>query len=201
MEDVFSGLEWSEAIIPGVARGVDLVPATTKLTGTELNLVSAPAREKLLAELLEEIEGEYDVVICDTSAALGLLAVNAIAAADLVLSPISCEEPDSIDGVREMEETFEPYSRRERRSMPEIRLVLTRYDERATASKDLTAAAEEYPRPTCKTRIPEAARVRNLATKRDVPRQAIAIAKPDHKVTAAHRALAQELLPILTTKV
>ena len=71
--------------------GLDLVPATLRLAGAEVELVSALARERRLAKALAPLLESYDFILIDCPPSLGLLTMNALAAAQGVLVPIQCE--------------------------------------------------------------------------------------------------------------
>ncbi len=68
-----------------------LLPSTTDLAGAELELVAAQERETRLKQALKILAGSYDYIIIDCPPSLGLLTVNALAAADSVLVPLQCE--------------------------------------------------------------------------------------------------------------
>ena len=61
--------------------GVDLLPATIELAGTEAQLLTRPGREYALRTALEELDAAYDVILLDCSPSLGVLTINALTAA------------------------------------------------------------------------------------------------------------------------
>ena len=67
------------------------IPATIDLAGIEIELVNLPRREYRLKEAIDAIDGEFDYVLIDCPPSLGLLTVNAMAAAREVMIPIQCE--------------------------------------------------------------------------------------------------------------
>lgn len=67
-------------------EGVDLMPASIDLSSTEVSLVNAMSREKVLKQYLDSAKREYDYVLLDCMPSLGMLTVNVLAAADSVLS-------------------------------------------------------------------------------------------------------------------
>ncbi len=71
--------------------GLDLLPGNIDLSAAEVQLVSEVAREQTLARVLRPVLGEYDVILIDCQPSLGLLTVNALAAADGVIIPLECE--------------------------------------------------------------------------------------------------------------
>lgn len=72
-------------------EGLDLIGSRIDLAGAEIELVSRPNREKVLAELLKPIKDEYDYILIDCSPSLGLITVNALTAADSVIIPVQAE--------------------------------------------------------------------------------------------------------------
>ncbi len=71
--------------------GVWLAPASRGLAGAQVELVGAPDRELRLRDALRALPRSYDLTIIDCPPSLGLLTVNALAAADGVLVPVQCE--------------------------------------------------------------------------------------------------------------
>jgi chromosome partitioning protein len=80
----------SMAILP-TEDGVDLLPATIELAGTEAQLLSRPGREFVLRSALEEVAAAYEVILLDCSPSLGVLTLNALTAADELIIPLQCE--------------------------------------------------------------------------------------------------------------
>ena len=70
---------------------LDLAPANSHLTGAEIELVGAFAREAKLKNILHEIRHQYDYIFIDCPPTLVLLTVNALTAADSVLVPLQAE--------------------------------------------------------------------------------------------------------------
>jgi chromosome partitioning protein len=79
------------AIRPTSIANLDVLPSTIDLAGAEVELVSALSRESRLRRALESLGDSHDVVFVDCPPSLGLLTVNALAAADDLLIPIQCE--------------------------------------------------------------------------------------------------------------
>ncbi len=71
--------------------GIDLLPANIDLSLAEVELVNAPARERRITRIINEVRDNYDFVLIDSQPSLGLLTINALAAADEVIVPVSCE--------------------------------------------------------------------------------------------------------------
>lgn len=80
-------LEATEGILHH-EEGVDLIPANIELSGMEMTLVNAMSREFTLKNYLSELKREYDYILIDCMPSLGMLTINALAAADSVIIPV-----------------------------------------------------------------------------------------------------------------
>ncbi|MGE3618871.1 MAG: ParA family protein [Acidimicrobiia bacterium] len=72
-------------------RNLFVAPSSLDLAGAEIELVPAFSREQRLKRALEEVRDDYDFVLIDCPPSLGLLTVNALAAATEIVVPIQCE--------------------------------------------------------------------------------------------------------------
>ncbi len=91
VHDVLQGRVAARLAIVPTDDGVDLLPATIDLAGTEAYLLTRTGREHALRLALADVEGDYDWVILDCSPSLGVLTINALTAADDVIIPLQCE--------------------------------------------------------------------------------------------------------------
>lgn len=80
----------AEITLP-VREQIDLLPANIDLAAAEIELVSAFSRESLLKDALRSLVPRYDFVLIDCGPNLGLLTINALTAANLVVIPLQCE--------------------------------------------------------------------------------------------------------------
>lgn len=69
-------------------EGVDLMPTNIELSEMEISLMNADTREYIMKNYLCELKKEYDYVLIDCMPSLGILTINALAAADSVLVPV-----------------------------------------------------------------------------------------------------------------
>lgn len=83
------GAPLRESIRRTGVRGLDLVTASVDLVSADLELGALRRREQRLATLLHRVSGDYDEVFLDCPPGMGLLAVNALVAADAFLVPAS----------------------------------------------------------------------------------------------------------------
>ena len=72
-------------------EGVDLMPADIQLSGMEVSLVNAMSRETILRQYLDTLKGQYSHILIDCQPSLGMLTVNALAAANRVIIPVQAE--------------------------------------------------------------------------------------------------------------
>jgi chromosome partitioning protein len=80
------------SVIRETPSAVDVLPATIDLALAELELVNMMQRELVLRDLLSKLRPHYDHVVIDCPSSLGLLTINALAAADQLLIPVPCDE-------------------------------------------------------------------------------------------------------------
>ncbi len=69
-------------------EGVDLVPTNIELSGMEMTLVNAMSREFTMKSYLSGLKKDYDYILIDCMPSLGMLTINALAAADSVIVPV-----------------------------------------------------------------------------------------------------------------
>ncbi len=118
-----------------------IIPATPDLAGAEVELVGLVGREFRLRDALTTIE-RYRFVLVDCPPTLGLLTINALAAAHAVLIPIQCEY-FALEGVTELMKTIEEVRRFVNPNLVVDGLILTMADERTNLS---TQVADEVRR-------------------------------------------------------
>ena len=76
----------SQGILPH-SEGVDLLPSNIELSGFEVRLINAMGRERVLKTYVNEVKKNYDYVLIDCMPSLGMITINALAAADSVVIP------------------------------------------------------------------------------------------------------------------
>ncbi|MDY5243911.1 MAG: AAA family ATPase [Anaerobutyricum soehngenii] len=69
-------------------EGVDIIPTNIELSGMEISLVNAMSREQTLKLYLSDLKKDYDYILIDCMPSLGMLTINALAAADSVIVPV-----------------------------------------------------------------------------------------------------------------
>ena len=183
--DVLAG--WAgatEAVLSGV-HGMDLLPATRELAGVELALAGEVSRETVLRDALDGLG--YDQVVIDTPSNLGLLTVNALAAANVVGAPVAAGDEGAAQGVAELRATLTKLTRI-RPTAPALAVILTKVRPRRVMGEmidDALSALGLQP----VARVPD----RTAVEQADVSRTPIAIAAPDSAVALAYEQLADHL--------
>ena len=75
-------------VVNTISEGVDIIPTNIELSGMEISLVNAMSREQTLKLYLSDLKKDYDYILIDCMPSLGMLTINALAAADSVIVPV-----------------------------------------------------------------------------------------------------------------
>lgn len=78
-------------VVVSTRNGPDLAPSNLNLAGAEVELLNEISRELFLKEKLRSVRADYDFILVDCPPSLGLLTINALAAADEVLIPVQTQ--------------------------------------------------------------------------------------------------------------
>ena len=148
-----------EAIQSTKYRNLSLCPANIDLTGAEIELISVPEREKVLAEAVSSIRAQFDYILIDCPPSLGLMTVNALTASNSILIPIQAEYY-ALEG---LEQLIGTYSLVKNSSNPELEvlgIVITMFDTRTQLAHQVEAEVREhFPDQVFKTVIPRNVRL------------------------------------------
>ena len=120
-------------------EGMDLLPSNIDLSGAEVQLVHEVGREYVLGGALQPVVADYDMILIDCQPSLGLLTINALAAADGVLIPLECEY-FAMRGVALLMETIEKVSHRLNTNLAIDGLLATMYDSRTLHTREVLAS-------------------------------------------------------------
>jgi chromosome partitioning protein len=138
VHDVLLGRVSASMAVQTTADGVDLLPSTIDLAGSEAMLLTRTGREYVLRTALEELDGSYDWVLLDCSPSLGVLTLNALTAADSVLIPLQCETL-SHRGVGQLLDTVREVQRLTNRGLVVLGVLPTLYDGRTNHARAVLA--------------------------------------------------------------
>jgi chromosome partitioning protein len=128
-------------MIPGI-DGLSIIPASIDLAGAEVHLLSRTGREHVVARALQPILHDYDSVIIDCPPSLGVLTINGLTAADVVLVPLQCEAL-SHRGVGQLLETIEDVRQFANDGLSVLGVIATMYDGRTTHARRILAEVGE----------------------------------------------------------
>ena len=134
LHDVLLGRIGAGLAIRPTEDGMDLLPATIDLAGTEAQLLTKTGREHTLRLALAEIASNYDYVVFDCSPSLGVLTINALTAADDVIIPLQCETL-SHRGVGQLLDTVADVQRLTNPQLKVLGVLPTLFDGRTTHAR------------------------------------------------------------------
>ena len=120
-----------------------MLPSHLDLAGLELELADVEGRQLRLRHALERVGYDYDVVLLDCPPSLGLLTVNALAAARHVLIPMQAHFL-ALQGFAKLLETTQVVARQINPKLGVLGVVLTMFDHHTRLGADVVADLEEF---------------------------------------------------------
>jgi chromosome partitioning protein len=167
--------------------GIDVIPAGSELARAERALAGEAGAEKLLAGVLDELDG-YETVLIDAPPGVSVLVVGALAAATEHIAPVS---PDSaaIAGLGDALALADAVRRRLNRKLEPTRVLLARVPRTRAAQLASAGLRSRLGDAVLKSEIPE----RSAVVEAFAARVPITLWQPKHPVAEAFRALAREL--------
>lgn len=132
-----------EVIVATQIENLDLIPSSFELTGAEIELVGISKREYVLKVAIDQIKGSYQFIFIDSPPSLGLLTVNAMAAADSIIIPLQCEYY-ALEGISQLLNTID---RIKRNLNPNLRIegiLLTMADFRTRLCNQVIEEVRSY---------------------------------------------------------
>lgn len=115
---------------------LDVIPTCKNLAGAEVELVNIRGRENMLKEALAPLRKMYQYIIIDCPPSLGLLTLNALMAADSVITPVQCEYY-AMEGLAHFMSTISKIRQFLNNNLKLDGGVLTMYDSRMNLSKQV----------------------------------------------------------------
>lgn len=197
-----NGVEWStyemligeappgDVVVTSGRAQLDLAPASRALAGAQVELVDLADREQRLKRALEGVLERYDVVVVDTPPSLGILTLNALVAAELLLAPVQCEYL-ALEGVAQLMETIELVRATLNPRLQLLGMLMTMYDPRTRLSPQVVdEVRRHFPDRTFQTVIPRSVRL-SEAPSYGKP---VLEYEPSSRGATAYADLAQELI-------
>lgn len=176
------------------AEGVDLMPADIQLSGMEVSLVNAMSRETILKQYLNTIKERYTHIIIDCQPSLGMLTVNALAAADRIIIPVQAEYLPA----KGLEQLLHTVSKVKRQLNPNLEIdgiLLTMVDHRTNFAKDISTLLRNTYGSQIRvfnSEIPHSVRAKEISAEG----KSIYTHAPNGKVADAYYKLTREVMTI-----
>ena len=173
-------------------EGIDFVPANIGLSGMELQLTTLMSREHILKQYIDSVKDQYDYVLLDCSPSLGMMTINALAAADSVIIPA---QPQYLSA-KGFDLLLGTVAKVRRQVNPKLKIdgiLFTMVDRRTNLARDIINIVRQHYGTSVKvfeTEIPQSVRAAETAE------QGKSIFSHDRhgKVATAYEALAKEVI-------
>ncbi len=123
-------------------EGVDLLPANIELSGLEVSLTNVMSRETILRSYLCGIRDDYDYILIDCMPSLGMVTINALTAADMVIIPVQAAYLP-VKGLQQLIRTITKVRKHLNRHLRIAGILLTMVDFRTNYAKDIASVVNE----------------------------------------------------------
>lgn len=175
-------------------EGIDYVPANIELSGLEVSLVNVMSRELVLRNYINQIEdmNEYDYILIDCMPSLGMMTMNALAAADEVIIPSQMAYLP-VKGLQQLIKTIYKVKRQINPKLEIQGVVRTMVDTRNNYTKDIMSVVDECYSGSLtvfETCIPSSVK----ASETSAIGTSVYLHDPKGKVSAAYKSLVKEVL-------
>lgn len=171
-------------------EGMDVLPANIELAGIEVALVNVMCRELVLKNYLETVREAYDYILIDCMPSLGLLTINALAAADTVIIPVLAAKP-SVRGLQQLIKTIGKVRRQMNPKITIGGILPNLVDMRKNYERDIVCMLQDAYGGTLKVfdYIPQSVRMAETSAEG----KSIYTYAPKEKVTEAYRHFVEEV--------
>ena len=142
--DAFVGdMPLHEVIQPTQQANLELAASSPQLAGAEIELVAMRGRETKLRAALRLVRDRYDYIFVDCPPSLGLLTVNALAAAHGVIIPVQCEYL-ALEGLTQLMTTIQLVRRSLNPTLQVRGLLMTMFDGRANLARQVRDEVQKH---------------------------------------------------------
>lgn len=142
-ECLVGDIDPNSVILNSEINGLDIIPSNMDLVGAEIELLNLPNRDKILRQAIAKITAKYDFIFFDCAPSLGLITVNALAAADAVLIPVQCEY-FALEGLSKLLNTIKIIQGRVNPELMIEGFLLTMYDPRLRLSNQVVEEVKKH---------------------------------------------------------
>jgi chromosome partitioning protein len=123
-------------------EGVDLLPANIELSGMEISLGNMVSREMILRDYIDRVRDTYDYILIDCMPSLGVMTINALAAADRVIIPVQAAYLP-LKGLQQLIHTVNVVRKRLNKNLVIEGILINMVDYRTNYAKDITQMLQE----------------------------------------------------------
>jgi chromosome partitioning protein len=141
--DLLHGAELQDVIVSTAVPNLDLAPAHPDLAAAAVELPGREDRDAVLGAALASLDQSYPYVIVDCPPSLGLLTINALAAANRLIVPVQCEYY-ALEGLAQLLENVERVRSGLNPSLALTGLLLTKYDARTRLASDVVREVRSH---------------------------------------------------------
>ena len=171
-------------------ENLDLLAASADLAGVQVEVDASRENMRLLARGLTGVRPNYDFIIVDAPPSMGILTLNAMAAADLLIVPLQTEYY-ALEGIASMMDTVERVKGSFNPDLRILGILLTMYDGRTRLSQEVEEnVRKHFGELVFKTIIPRTVR---LAEAPSYGKSVLDYA-PSSQGAIAYRGLAEEVI-------
>jgi chromosome partitioning protein len=179
-----------DVVEPTGYNNLFVAPAILDLAGVEQEMSSIISREMRLKRALESVEGEFDVVFIDCPPSLGLITINAFAAATDIIVPVQAEFY-ALEGLTQLRKIVTLVQSNLNPSLKISKVILTMYDRRVALAQDVaTEVRNHFPSELCATFVPRSVRLAEAPSYG----QPITVYDPSSPGAKAYRKLSEEIM-------
>lgn len=147
------------AIVPTSIPNLSLMPSHLSLVGVEVELSGTEGCATRLSDVLNRISSSYDYIFIDCPPSLSLLTVNALAAANAVLVPMSCDFY-ALEGLSQLTISLKKIRSLYNPDLDLIGILLTMHQGRLTLTQEVVAELKKrYSEKLFKTTISRSVRL------------------------------------------
>ncbi|RRG18485.1 ParA family protein [Weissella viridescens] len=132
-----------DAILPTAHPDMDIVPATIRLAGAELELAPVMARELRLKQAVEGVRDKYDYILIDNPPSLGLVTINTFSAADSILIPVQAEYY-ALEGLGQLMNNMQLVQQHFNPDLEIEGVLLTMVDTRTNLANEVVDSVRDY---------------------------------------------------------
>ena len=140
---LMGNIRGAEALRHTQFQNLDLLPCNIDLAAADIELVDLPERTMRLRQALVPLKENYDYILIDCPPSLGLIPLNALAAADTILVPIQCEYY-ALEGLSQLVATVKQVKRLYNPLIEFEGVLLTMYDGRLNLTLQVVEEVKRY---------------------------------------------------------